>query len=370
MRHFYRRAIAGALLLLIAACSPSAAPVVAPVAMEDTMALELFRLEQRGRAFPPQAESRLRALLGDAYASLGPDPRPPENADEFLLFAEKISVSLAAHNNIQPVDRADWVESLGEALQPIPADHPGLPANLGHISNRERGKHSKPGDPFYFLDCDIASLLLISVAQMVGFDLKLVEVPRHNFVRWSDGEGGYANWDWTNWTSRRDEYYARTWPMTQVQRNRGRWLASQSAAESRGYYVGVLAGAVRDPEQRLQLVREAIKGAPNNPIVAETAAWVFATAGEGVTDQERSDSVTYALSALAADPDNAGYTLTAACAYTVNGSTEVGAALTERAASLEPSNVSENFRVNLENMKRGDLCRGRTSSTDPDSEEE
>ncbi|MGZ8997597.1 MAG: hypothetical protein ACXW2T_01955, partial [Allosphingosinicella sp.] len=310
MRNLYRLAIAAAFLVTTAACSPSTDPIPAPVSAEDTIAFELFRLEARARKLPPEAEPRLRALLGDAFAALGPDPSPPQSADEFLVFAEKVSISLAGHNDIQPVDRADWVSSLGQALQPVPPDHPRLARNLDHVSNSERRKHVKPDESFHFLDCDIASLLLMSVAQMVGFELKLVEVPRHNFVRWSDGHGGYANWDWTHWGAHRNEYYARNWSMTEVQRNRGLWLESQSAAESRGYFIGALAAVVRDPAQRLELVRRAIKGAPNNPITAEVAAWVFATTDTGVTDRELRSAVTYALAALAGDPGNAGYNLT------------------------------------------------------------
>jgi hypothetical protein len=365
MRNLYRRAIAALFLVAIAACSPSTA--FAPVPADDTLAFELFRLEARARKLSPDAEPRLRALLGDALAALGPDPRPPETRQEFLAFAETVAISLAGHNQIQPVDPVDWVSSLGEALREIPADQPRLASSLGHASNRERRKHAKPDEPFHFLDCDMASLLLISVAQMVGFDLKLVEVPRHNFVRWSDGRGDYANWDWSYWGSHPNEYYARNWTMTEVQRNRGRWLGSQSAAESRGYFIGALATIVRDPAQRLELVREAIKGAPNNPITAEAAAWAFATIEDGVTDSERQSAPAYALVALAGDPGNAGYNLTAACAFAVAGSADVAAALEERAASLASSADTENFRANLEGMRREELCRAWSG---PDGEEE
>jgi hypothetical protein len=369
MRYLYRRAIAAAFLVSVAACSPTAAPVPAPVAMEDTIAFELFRLEARAHQLPPEAETRLRSLLRDSLAALGPDPRPPQSADEFLIFAEKVSISLAAHNDIQPVDSADWVASLGEALRPIPADHPRLARNLDDRANRERRKHAKPNEPFHFLDCDIASLLLISVAQMVGFDLKLVEVPRHNFVRWSGGSGGYANWDWSYWGTHGNEYYAGNMARAEVEGNRGRWLGSQSAAQSRGYFIGVLAAVVRDPEQRLELVRRAVQGAPNNPITAETGAWVFATT-EGVNGQERRSAVAFALTALAAEPDNAGYNLTAACAFAVAGSAEVGAALQERAASLQSSADTDNFRVNLERMRRGEICQERREQVGSDDEEE
>jgi hypothetical protein len=368
MRNLYRRAILAALLVSIAACSPSGTPV--PVAADDTIAFELFRLEARARRLSPRAEPRLRRLLGDALAALGPDPRPPGTAEEFLAFAEKVSVSLAGNNDIQPVDPIDWVSSLGEALRPVPADHPRLARYLDHVTNRERRKHVTPDEPLYFLDCDIGSLLLMSVAQMVGFDLKLVEVPGHNFVRWSGGPGHYANWDWTNWASHRNEYYAANWAMSDVQRSRGLWLNSQSAAESKGYFIGALASLVPDPARRLDLVRLAIKDAPNNPMTAETAAWAFATIEKGVTDQERQSAVTYSLAALAADPGHAGYNLTAACAYAVTGSEDVAAALLERAASLESSGDTDNFRANLESMKRGELCRPGHDRIDPDSEEE
>jgi hypothetical protein len=366
MPNLYRRAIGVLFLVSLAACSPSPTRVSA----DETLAFELFRLEAKARPLPPEAEPHLRALLEDALAALGPDPQPPTTPDEFVVFAETVSISLAAHNYIQPVDSIDWTSSLGESLRPVPPDHPRLARYLADGSNRARRKYVKQGEPLHFLDCDMASLLLISVAQMVGFDLALVEVPGHNFVRWSDGAGAYANWDWTYWVSRRNEHYAGGWGISPAQRDRGIYLGSQPAAESKGYFIGALATVVRDPAHRLELARLAIRGAPNNPATAEMAAWAFATIEDGVTDEERQSAVSHALAALAGDPGHAGYNLTAACAFAVNGSADVAAALEERAASLASPDDSENFRANLAAMQRGELCRDGSGPIEADAEEE
>lgn len=344
--------------LCVAALASIGTPAsAAPVTADETVAFELFRMEAAAGSLPPELEGRLRAVLNDAHASLGSNPRPPTSAAEFLSFAERVSISLARHNFIQPVLKADWVDSLGRALQPVSATHPNLRAYLNHSQNAARRPYLDATRPYYFLDCDMGALLLMSVAQMVGFELNLVEVPSHNFVRWSDGSGGKVNWDWTNWGSYPDTRYIQSHAISPVQLLRRTFLGSQTAAESRGYFIGVMTINLSDPAAVLRLRRLAIAAAPNNPTTANNVAWSFATIATGVTDDERTAAVAFSLSAVASKPGDANYLDTLGCAYAAAGNRRLGAAIEEQAIADAGADDVDGYRRNLARIRNGELCQ-------------
>lgn len=354
---------AGLLLSLACCLVPSAEAramqdQAAPRTVDDTLAFEMFRLERRHRRVSGDVEARLRTVLRDAYASLGTDPRPPRSRDEFLRFAQTVSRSLAAHNLIQPVARADWQESLGSALEEVAPADGRVQRYLADEQNRARLPYIDRSRPFHFVDCDMGALLIISVAQLVGFDLRLVEVPDHNFVRWQDGRGASVNWDWTNWASLDDAEYRRRFDISDAQVNRGVWLASQTPGQTRGYYMTALSRLVPDWEGKLALIRDAIRVAGNVSMVTNNAGWLFATVPAGVEPGERLDAVRYALPAWANAPDDPIQMETTACAFAARGDRDLAVPILQRAIRLAgDSHRSINrLRGNLELVGRDELC--------------
>ena len=329
----------------------TAASAGTQVATEHTLAFQLLELERKGGSPPPNAETLLKDTLESAYAQLGTDPQPPKTRQEFLAFAGAVSKALAASNFVQPERLSDWPDSPGVALRPLPRSHPGLKAALASPKNTERLKHSNPAQPYRFLDCDMGSLLIMSVAQMVGFQVHLVEVPDHNFIRWHAPGGGAVNWDWTHWSSRQDqEYYDRIDP---VQLTRRTYLGSQTAGEAEGYFLAVLTRNIRDPSLKLELRRRALAQAPANPVTANNVAWSFATLDEGVTEQERKDAVPLALSAWASAPNDPGFMDTAACAFAAANQKAIALALLNHLAASGDAGQ----RANIERVSRGERCK-------------
>lgn len=45
------------------------------------------------------------------------------------------------------------------------------------------------------IDCDLMSMLYYSIGEINGYPITMVEVPHHNFVRWTFKGGKYLNWD-------------------------------------------------------------------------------------------------------------------------------------------------------------------------------
>lgn len=337
-----------------------AAPAVAnpnPVTAEQTIAYELLEVEARLGTVPEGSLNRLSLILNGAYQALGQDYRGPNSPAEFVSFATAVSTFLAGDNFIQPVERADWTSSIGDSFAIVPSDHPRLQAYLQHPQNHERLAHISTDDPLYFMDCDIASLIIISVAQMVGFEVNLVEVPNHNFVRWGGHNETHANWDWTNWGSHTDETYARSFRVTPTQILRKVYLITLGFDEARAYYLSVMADNFEDQASRLAVRRMSIDGAYRNPTSANNVAWTFATIADDVTEAERRSGVSYALDAWSAKPDDTNVMDTVACSLAAAGRRTLAAAVQRDTIRIAGSQSLNNYEENLRRIENGELCQ-------------
>lgn len=321
-------------LLLLVLVSPSGpARVGEPVPLEQTLAYRMLQRERAVRGVPDSAEPLLRKVLTEAVAALGPEP--PATADEFRAFAEKVSIVLAAHNFVQPGSAKDWPDTVGEAFAPLSRSDPRVAASLG-ADQAARLRHVKREGPVYFVDCDIGSMLIISVAQMVGFDIAMVEVPGHNFLRWKSPSGATASWDWTYWrTPDEAEQGAR---LHRALLTRKVFLASQTPEESEAYFKTVLAGRIDDQPARLALRREAAAAFPNNRVVAYGVARSFALS-PGASPDERREALGYSLLALSMEGNGnpasvADRMMAVACAYAANREPALAKAFVQRARTL------------------------------------
>jgi hypothetical protein len=325
--------LAIALLWVVLPTAPaSGAP---PIPLERTLAYRMLQRERALRPVPPSAEPLLRSVLADALAALGPDPQPPATADEFKAFAEKVSTVLAAHNFIQPASTKDWPDTVGEAFAPLRRDDPRVVSSL-KADRPARLRHVKRDGPVYFVDCDIGAMLIVSVAQMVGFELAMVEVPGHNFLRWKSPSGAIAGWDWTYWGTPDEAGRASRLQAGLIARKV--FLAAQTLKESEAYFKSVLAGQIDDPAARLALRREAAADFPNNRVVAYGVARTFELSA-AATPTERKEALGYSLLALSmegnGDPESlADRMMAVACAYAANREPGLAKAFVQRARTV------------------------------------
>jgi hypothetical protein len=52
-------------------------------------------------------------------------------------------------------------------------------------------------EEFYYMDCDVLCFVHMAVGEVAGFELKLADVPAHNFVRCHLDDQTYFNWEMT-----------------------------------------------------------------------------------------------------------------------------------------------------------------------------
>lgn len=344
------------LMLLLLLLAPAAPPAGAtPIPLEQTLAYRMLQREQAVRAVPPSAEPLLRSVVAEAMAALGPDPAPPATADEFKAFAEKVSIVLATRNFIQPASVEDWPDTLGEAFAPLPRGDPRVESSLT-ADRPARLRHVKPGGPVYFVDCDIGAMLIVSVAQMVGFEVAMVEVPGHNFLRWKSPAGANAAWDWTYWRTPDEVGGASRLERSLVTRKV--FLESQTLEESEAYFKSVLASQIDDRPARLALRREAAAEFPNNRVVAYGVARTFALS-PSASPAERREALGYSLLALSmegnGDPRSvADRMMAVACAYAANGEPALAKAFVQRARTL--AEIDEGYGGSIAAIRGDRTC--------------
>jgi hypothetical protein len=343
---------AALLLLLLVPAVPATGP--APVPLERTLAYRMLQRERAVREIPASAEPLLRNVLSDSIAALGPDPSPPATAAEFRAFAEKVSIVLAAHNFIQPGSTRDWPDTLGEAFAPLPRSDPRVASSL-KADRPARLRHLKPG-PIYFVDCDMGSMLIVSVAQMVGFDVAMVEVPGHNFIRWKSPSRETESWDWTYWEKPDEARRA-----SRLQRSllaRKVFLESQTLEESEAYFKSVLAGQIDDQPAKLALRRQAASVFPNNRVVAYGVARTFALS-PAASPAERKEALGYSLLALSMEDHGnaagvADRMMAVACAYAANREPDLAKAFVARARTV--ADIDEDHARNIAAVGSGKAC--------------
>jgi hypothetical protein len=340
-------------VMLVASASRGATPATEP----KTMADELLALERTVRDVPASSESLLSQVQSAAFRALGNNPKAPTTPDEAIAISIKISTALAKANFLQPSQRKDWVSTLGQAFTPHTLPPAELEEVLAFPGNAKRAPFLDRSKPIYFVDCDIGSLLIISVARRFGWDARLVEVPDHLFVRWHLPDGRTVNWDWTHWSSQDDRFYLPDTPVYQELRRRGIYLRSFEPAEGRAHYIGLIGYKAKTPSAGKPLLERALRDGAKDPTTYNNAAWIYVIQNDAA--KANSDlAVMRALTAWSAVPDHGNTVDTVACAFAKRGDQTLALALEDYAAAhTESAADREAIQKNRERMAKGALCQ-------------
>jgi hypothetical protein len=338
---------------LVASAAGGASPAIEP----KTMADELLALERTARDVPASAESILAQVQSAAFRALGNQPKAPTSPEEAIAISVKISTVLAKANFLQPPLRKDWVSTLGEAFVPrtlLPAE---LAAVLADPGNVKRAPFVERSKPVYFVDCDIGSLLIISIARRFGWDARLVAIPDHNFVRWHLPDGRTVNWDWSSWSSRDDRSYLPDTPVYRDLRRRGIYLRSFEPVEARAYYIGQIGDQAKLPGAGKLLLERALREGAKDPATYNNIAWNYVIQPD-VAKANSDVAIMYALTAWSARPDHGNVADTVACAFATGGDRSLALTLEDYAvAHAESTAVREGFLKNRERIAKGALCQ-------------
>jgi hypothetical protein len=199
----------------------------------------------------------------------------------------------------------------------------------------------------FAVDCDIGAQIFISVGQLLGWDIRLVNEPKHSFVRWLLPDGQHINWDWTSGASYADDHYALlVRPLLRGINGYGKEL---TPTQARAYYIGQI-GSDYNIES---LLREAIRDVPSDSLTQNNVAYFFAT--HRVEDSpSAAEIVGLAMAALSARPDDPDIIDTLACAQAAAGQLAISEALIVRALALKPKDSA--LLSHLDQIRQSHRC--------------
>lgn len=233
-----------------------------------------------------------------------------------------IDAALLEHGVLYPPGEYD-VPSLRLGTSPQRFDDATLAKVLKVDENaRRRGralKHAR--EPFYVMDCDIGSIVYVGVAEALGVELKLVDLPDHMFVRWDLPDGTHINWDTNDARHVEDAELIADYHLGRDLLRRRVYMAGMTPREADGYILSLRAERWDDKERPAEAIADLKRAAelyPQSTGIRNDLAWLYATAA-GLRAEDRAAAVRMAQEVVAVEADRGDFWDTLATAYAVNG---------------------------------------------------
>jgi len=308
--------------------------------------MSLLDVEERTRDVSPavraEAKQAVESIVAAALQS-GGTGSTPESANKALRAMQS---ALCARGYRQPLRTDAWPDTIGQAFGTDPGKQP-----IDTDNCAMRAERSTVGPTRFIVDCDMGAQLLVSAGQMLGWDIRVVNIPKHTFVRWHLRNGTAINWDWTAGASYPDSHYE--YRFSERSKTIGAYGRSLTLTEAKGYYLSLIGSNAKDPLQGRQSVTEAIKLNPLDPVIQNNYAWFFAS--HPSLGEPPADALGFALASLAWRPDDPNIIETVGCMYAANGERDIALALVQKAVT---SGGAESYRHHLKQIELNGKCDG------------
>ena len=314
-----------------------------------TTAHEILDVESKQRQVKPSAYALLNSIIDVARLKLPPaasiptdGPAGRQGALDALTTIDGILVN---RHFIYP--GIGLVTYLSEGLTPkvLSKDEFQAARDGFHNIRRIARMNDHASKPFYVVDCDIASFIYLAVGEALHLPIALVEVPGHDFIRWTFHDGTHLNFGpWTGWKS----------PMLIIVESYnvpddiikpGLFMHALSHDDIMGYVIYLRGGGwgSNDYAKARQDYIEAIRLRPASPEPRDELAWSYATCSTPAC-RDAKQALTLATENVAIWR-RALYLDTLACAYAASGDF---AKAVPRAKEVLAFDWEENFRGDLD----------------------
>lgn len=274
-----------------------------------TLAHRVLDLEAQVSPVPDDCYEILDTILRAAAKDIA--VTDSSNETQALKALQTIERILQEHNFVCSIP-IFLVNTLTEGLtaQPIVPAVIGMPENAGRRTHIE----AHLAEPFFHADCDIFSLLYLSIGELLRLPIRMVEAPKHNYIRWDLDDFTYVNWE-TNFGRSvfSDEDYqhcehlhATTFLVPLEAIISGSYLRSMRNTEALGYFVSLRGGAYAERGAHalaLEDAENAILFFPHSPTVCNNTAWAYVSIPGAQHRKRELDALRLALRAVRAFRD-------------------------------------------------------------------
>jgi tetratricopeptide (TPR) repeat protein len=296
-----------------------------PARKYDTFAHHMLDIDAGETFVAPAKYALLDAIIDDAKARITYDATikdPRAFRKQAMRILQTVDGVLTQYNVLYPPGECD-VTSLRSGLAPQRLDHDTLDRFLEEGINARRREHARAhaAEPFYILDCDISSFVYVGIAQAIGFELHLVDLPDHMFVRWEFADGTHLNWDTNDAEEVSDRTFASDYGLGKRIRKKRVYLASMTTREAEGYAYFLRATRLEERDEDARAIADLEKARelyPQSTQAGSELAWLYATA-EGVDERHRKQAVELAQSAVDLEPQCGDFWDSLAAAHAANG---------------------------------------------------
>jgi hypothetical protein len=344
-----------------------------PRRLDETLSFEMLRAEESVRTVEPEKFRLLRSVLERATLAAASRYSRPRYRSQAMEVLDAVQVTFAEHNFLQPPkDSRVFGATLGEALTPL------------NLTREERRQLLAPGElngfrqryisaarPLYFIDDEIAAQLFISVGERMGWNIHLVNVGDHYFVRWQLAPDIWLNWDWTAGGPTRNTSYAR-----EAERNfyyrtwqeRRRYMANLSPRYARATYLYFIARKVNSADGKHRILKSAMELDATHEAVQNSLAWLYAT-DPVLSRTYGPQAVQYALSAWSSVPNDPSAADTVACSFAAAGQHAMGVPIQrfaiERLRAERRDRQIPDYTNRLRQIEAGGTCSATTRPPRP-----
>jgi hypothetical protein len=208
----------------------------------------------------------------------------------------------------------------------------------------------------------------MAIAEVMGYPVHLVEIPRHNFVRWTLGPQEWVDFETMDGVATNDAYYEHSWAIPTQYVGKGGILQTMTRRQAFAYHDATIAIALswRGNIRRLtEVYRRSISTDATHPLALNNLAWFYAAVPK-LEYRDGTKAVRYGSRAVAllADGDNLD---TLACAYAQDGNFRSAIATETRAIDANYSPFDSDFQKDLDAFKSTPpiACSDDTFGKDP-----
>lgn len=324
--------------------------------LNDLLIFQLVEYEMQYLKSGENPTKLLEKIIDDGSKILDNPEEFPRSRQGFLSAAEAISIYMASYNFIQPSNNlSNSPETIVQSLSPIKLGKDDIKRILTLHENKVREKYFdfKNGDAYY-VDCDIGSLIIYSIFNKVGWDVRLVRSSGHMFLRYHMPDGKTVNWDWANFGSFPNQlYYLGEESAVKFQLRRGEYYRSLSKDQIIANFIGLISSSAENYIDAADILFQAIEIDPYNSRNLINLAWIYST--EEVFLPKNSDlAIMYALQAVSADLHKISRLETLACAYAANRQWKIAAEIQKE--YIRNSNIEIEENNNYKNIMKKSLC--------------
>jgi hypothetical protein len=350
-----RIVVIGAVSVAFAA---SAQPVSAKRAprVYQTTADDILDVESGLLPVQPAEYAFIDAIIDEAKKEL---PASIATRGDALAAFQTIDKILIRRNVIYP--GIGLVQYLHDGLTPTMLNDTQFQAawDMPHNLRRRAYMAANKGKPFYILDCDTASFLYLAVADALHLPIRLVEIPGHNFVRWTFSDGSHLNFETMDGVERSDEDYIEGWAVPPNTIKPGFFMTAMTHDQVMGYVYGLRGGGWELKYQYAKAKRDyhtAKALRPQSPAPFNAESWIYATCTPTAC---RSSALAIKDGLVAVDDwRTPNYLDTLACAYASSGDFTKAAAILQNA---DPSGFA--FPADQATIKAHRVCQNQSQQS-------